>query len=75
VEDGRHVVDIELRGTNQRGVVTCPGRATVALPSRKEGPARLPDPPADLAAQAVSMLERHHEIVAEGRRGAPAGPD
>jgi acyl dehydratase len=73
VDDGRHVVDIELRGTNQRGVVTCPGKATVALPSRADGPVRLPDPPADLASQAVSMLERHHEIVAEGREEAPAG--
>jgi acyl dehydratase len=65
VDDGRHVVDIEFRGTNQRDVVTCPGSATVALPSRAEGPVRLPEPPADLAAQSVAMLERHHEIVAE----------
>ena len=64
-EDGRCVVDIEMRGTNQRGTVTCPAKATVALPSREHGPVRLPEPPADLAAQAVQMLERHHEIVAE----------
>jgi hypothetical protein len=74
-DGGRHVVDIELRGTNQRGVVTCPGKATVALPSRTHGPVRLPEPPADLASQAVSMLERHHEIVAEGREQAPAGTE
>jgi hypothetical protein len=65
VEDGRCVVDVALRGTNQRDVVTCPAKATVALPSRQHGPVRLPDPPADLAAQAVAMLERHHEIEAE----------
>ena len=64
-EDGRCVVDIEMRGTNQRDTVTCPAKATVALPSREHGPVRLPEPPADLAAQAVRMLERHHEIVAE----------
>jgi hypothetical protein len=64
-EDGRCVVDIEMRGTNQRQVVTCPGRATVALPSREHGPVRLPEPPFDLAAQAVTMLGRHFEIVAE----------
>ena len=38
VEDGRCVVDIEMRGTNQRDVVTCPAKATVALPSREHGP-------------------------------------
>jgi acyl dehydratase len=64
-EDGRCVVDIEMRGTNQRDTVTCPAKATVALPSREHGPVRLPEPPSDLAAQAVQMLERHHEIVAE----------
>jgi hypothetical protein len=66
-EEGRCVVDIEMRGTNQRDTVTCPAKATVALPSREHGPVRLPEPPADLAAQAVQMLERHHEIVAERR--------
>src|ERR1700679_3634784 len=65
VEDGRCLVDIEMRGTNQRDTVTCPAPATVALPSREHGPVRLPEPPADLATQAVQMLERHHEIVAE----------
>ncbi len=59
------LVDIEMRGTNQRDTVTCPAKATVALPSRQHGPVRLPEPPTDLAAQAVQMLERHHEIVAE----------
>jgi hypothetical protein len=59
------VIDIQMRGTNQRDVVTCPGKATVALPSREHGPVRLPDPPADLQSQAVAMLERHHQIVAE----------
>lgn len=66
VEHGRHLVDIELRGTNQRDVVTCPATATVALPSRHHGPVLLPEPPAELAERAVTMLERHHQIVADG---------
>ena len=54
--------------------MTCPAKATVALPSRQHGPVRLPEPPADLQAQAVAMLERHHEIVAERRaKGEGAG--
>jgi acyl dehydratase len=65
VEDGVHVVDIEMRGTNQRDVVTCPGKATVALPSREHGAVELPSPPADLQEQAYAMIERHREIVAE----------
>lgn len=69
VEDGMYVVDIEMRGTNQRGVVTCPGRATVALPSREHGPAALPEPPSELAEQAAQRMARHLEIVAERERG------
>ena len=67
VEDGLHLVDIELRGTNQREVVTCPGTATVALPSREQGPVVLPDPPADLTQQAIELMARHGEIVKERR--------
>lgn len=65
VEDGLHLVDIEMRGTNQRDVVTCPGKATVALPSREGGAVVLPTPPADMAQQAATRLERHGEIVRE----------
>jgi len=43
--DGRHAVDVDLRGENQRGEVTTPGHATILLPSRQHGPVRLPDPP------------------------------
>jgi len=32
--DGDMLVDLEIRGTNQNGVVSIPGTATVALPSR-----------------------------------------
>jgi acyl dehydratase len=69
VEDGRHLVDIEMRGTNQRGDVTCPGSATIALPSREAGrDVPLPEPPADLSAVAQSLLSRHDELTAESRR-------
>ncbi len=69
VEDGRCLVDIEMRGTNQRDTVTCPGTATVALPSREHGAVVLPAPPAEYAQQAATMLRRHGEIVRdEGRR-------
>jgi acyl dehydratase len=65
IDDGRCVVDIEMRGTNQRDVVTCPGTATVALPSREHGAVVLPEPPADLRQQAAQRLERHGQIVRE----------
>ncbi len=43
----RPAIDLELAATNQRGVVTTPGTATILLPSRDHGPVRLPDPPGD----------------------------
>jgi hypothetical protein len=69
IEDGRCLVDIEMRGTNQRDVVTCPGKATVALPSREHGPVALPNPPAGLQARAEALLGRHNELVAERHSG------
>ncbi|HEY8525316.1 MAG TPA: MaoC family dehydratase N-terminal domain-containing protein [Acidimicrobiales bacterium] len=72
-ETGNTVVDIEMRGTNQRGAVTCPGRATIALPSREHGEVTLPSPPSDLAEQAARIYERHLEITAERRKAAAAG--
>jgi acyl dehydratase len=67
-ETGNAVVDLEMRGTNQRGVVTCPGTATIALPSRAHGEVALPAPPADLAEQAARLYQRHLELVAERRQ-------
>jgi hydroxyacyl-ACP dehydratase HTD2-like protein with hotdog domain len=34
VDGGRHLVELEIVETNQRGEVCAPGKATVALPSR-----------------------------------------
>jgi acyl dehydratase len=73
VEDGRCLVDIEMRGMNQRGDVTCPGAAVVALPSREHGPVVLPEPPADLSGQAAERMERHRQI-AEERKAAASRP-
>ena len=42
----RPAVDLDLSCTSQRGEMTTPGHATILLPSRQRGPARLPDPPA-----------------------------
>jgi acyl dehydratase len=36
VQDGEHCVELSLAGTNQRGKVTIPGTAIVALPSRHD---------------------------------------
>ncbi len=38
------VVEVTLASTNQRGEVTCPGDATILLPSRADGPPALPEP-------------------------------
>jgi hypothetical protein len=41
----RPAVHLELWAESQRGETTTPGHATILLPSRELGPARLPDPP------------------------------
>jgi hypothetical protein len=41
----RPAVRLELRAESQRGELTAPGHATILLPSREQGPVRLPDPP------------------------------
>jgi hypothetical protein len=41
-------VDLDISGTNQRGEVTCPGGATVLLPSRARGGVVLPYPEAEV---------------------------
>jgi acyl dehydratase len=44
-EGDRPAVDLEVWGQNQRGEITCPGSATVLLPSREHGAMVLPEPP------------------------------
>ena len=65
VEDGRFYVDIEMRATNQRDVVTTPANATVMLPSREHGPVVLPEPPPEIQRKAIEMMMRHREILRE----------
>ena len=64
-EGGRPAVDIDLTATNQRGVVTTPGHATILLPSREHGPVRLPDPPgghgSSLSVALEAIIERFRE--------------
>jgi acyl dehydratase len=61
-EGGRPAVDIVLRATNQRGQETTPGTATILLPSREHGPARLPDAPGSDPESAMrAIVERFAE--------------
>jgi acyl dehydratase len=69
IEDGNHLVDIEMRGTNQRDTVTCLGRATIALPSKEGAAVTLPAPPQDLAEEAARLMARHHEIAKQRGEG------
>ena len=44
-EGDRPAIDLDVWGENQRGDITCPGHATIMLPSREHGAVRLPEPP------------------------------
>jgi acyl dehydratase len=57
-DHGRPTVDLEVWGENQRGETTCPGHATILLPSREHGPVKLPDAPgnATTCAEALTAL-------------------
>jgi acyl dehydratase len=68
VDGDRYLVDVEFRGTSQRGEVTCPATATVSLPSRESGLAGLRTPPRELETIAAKMLKRHGELRAARRR-------
>ena len=68
-EGDRPAVDVELRAENQRGELTTPGRATILLPSREQGPVRLPDPPGG-ARDLQGALDAIAAEFAHGTRGA-----
>jgi acyl dehydratase len=57
------VVDVAVRGTNQRDEVTLIGGGSIMLPSRRDGSFELPSPPSALRATAQEMLARHRDIV------------
>jgi len=64
--EGRHcVVDLEIKGTSQRGWVTTPGTATVILPSREHGAVTLPDPPEEFVKRGAEMMTE----AADRKRG------
>jgi len=66
----RPAVDIDIHGENQRGEITCPGHATVLLPSREHGPVRLPEPPGgatDTAAALDALVARFAAQDDQGR--------
>lgn len=56
VEGQHHIVDLELASTNQRGENTCPGTASVVLPSREGGPVVLPAAEPAALRRAAAML-------------------
>ncbi|MGV0797052.1 acyl dehydratase, partial [Mycolicibacterium elephantis] len=65
--NGNGVVDIEFRATSQRGEITAPATATVALPSRELGPVVLPEPDEELRRKAVAFMARHNELSGRKR--------
>jgi acyl dehydratase len=65
IEDGRCLVDVSMKMTNQRGVDTTFGQATISLPSREAGSALLPPVPEAIKRSVDAMYARHHELVAE----------
>jgi acyl dehydratase len=73
-EDGRKLVDLTMKMTNQRGTDTSFADVTVCLPSRESGMALLPAVPDDIQAKATAMFERHNELTAERRRTALERP-
>jgi len=69
-ENGRFLVDLQLRMVNQRDLETAQCTATVALPSRLHGLSPLPGVPVDVQRQADRMFARHNELTAQKRRGS-----
>jgi acyl dehydratase len=68
--EGLHcVLDLVVRGTNQRGEVTAPGTATVILPSREEGPVILPSAPDVIVRSAAAMIARGADRLREPAPG------
>lgn len=68
IENGNALVDLEFRATSQRGEVTAPAKATVALPSREFGPVILPQPDEELRRKGAAMMQRHNELARGTKR-------
>ena len=69
IENGRHLVELEMHMVNQRDLETAYGTATVSLPSRESGLGGFPAVPPDLERKAAEMFARHNELTAKKRRG------
>jgi acyl dehydratase len=72
IEDAQTLVDVEFTATNQRDEESARGDAVISLPSREHGPVLLPQVPPPLARRAVTMMERHGELLREGHTPAPS---
>ena len=72
IEDAQTLVDVEFTATNQREEESARGDAVISLPSREHGPVVLPQPPVELQRRAVTMMERHGELLREGHTPAPS---
>ena len=66
--DGRWLVDVPVRATNQRGEDTIKGTTVIELPSREHGAVLLPEMLAGLQRRAVEMMSRHGESLRGGGR-------
>lgn len=72
-DDGvqRPAVDVDVWGENQRGQITCPGHATILLPSREHGAVVLPPAPGTTSQEALDALaERVERDGGIGRSGS-----
>jgi acyl dehydratase len=67
-EDGLNLVDLKVTMTNQRGEESVRCDASIALPSRTEGPVVLPDVPVELKQRATRMMCRHWELTAQKKQ-------
>lgn len=61
-ENGRNLVDVAVKFTNQREEETVRATATIALPSGSQPLPLYPAVPDELAEKAVQMLARHREL-------------
>ncbi len=68
IENGRHLVELEMHMVNQRDLETAYGTATASLPSRESGLGGFPAVPPDLERKAAEMFARHNELSAKKRR-------
>lgn len=67
VDNGQPVVEIALKGVNQRGDETTRGFAKVMLPSSAYGPVTMPAPPAELSRRGAEMMQTAAEHAGKGK--------